>query len=107
MLCTLKGIIIKVFFKGVINKISFEVFSLNPWNITIKFSLNGLSIKFPLKYFLSIFGITPISKDQMWLLACCNFQKTRSGSQHAGTFKRPEVAHRLLALSTDQMWLLA
>ena len=36
---TLKGIINEVFFKGVINKIS---------------------LKFPLKYFLSIFGILPI-----------------------------------------------
>ena len=56
--------------------------------LSMKFSLKVLSIKCPLEYFLLIPGIVPISK-------------TRCGSQPADTFKRPNVAHNLLALSKD------
>ena len=45
----------RVFFKGVINKISFNVFFFNFWAITNQVSLKAL--------FPSIFGITSISKD--------------------------------------------
>ena len=87
MLCTLKGIIGKVFFKGVINKISFKIFSFNLWTITNQVFLKALfpsifgitSKQVSLKtLFPSIFGITSISKYQ-----------TR-GSKPIGTFKRPD-----------------
>ena len=68
----LKGIINKAFFKEVINKISFKVFSFNPWNITNQVFFKG-SISF-----------------NLW------------NNSH---FKRPKVAHILLALSKDRMWL--
>ena len=60
--------------------------------LSVKFSLKVLSIKCPLEYFLLIPRIILISK-------------TRCGSQLAGTFKRLDVAHSLLALSKYQMWL--
>ena len=82
MLRILKCIISKVFFKDVINKISFKVFSFNPWNIyQLSFLENVLSIKFPLNNFLSILTATPISK-------------------------KPDVAHSILTLLKDQMWLI-
>ena len=62
--------------------------------LSIKFSLKVLAIKCPLEYFLLIPETVSISK-------------TRCGSQLACTFKRPDVAHSLLALSKDQMWLTA
>ena len=59
--------------------------------LSIKFPLKVLSTKFPLKYFLLI---VPVSK-------------TRYGLWPGGTFKRPDVIQSLLALSKDQMWLMA
>ena len=47
ILYTLKGSISKAFFKGVINKFSFKVFSFNSWNITIQVLFKG-SISFNL-----------------------------------------------------------
>ena len=41
MLCTLKCIISKVFFKGVINKISLRIFSINLWNVTNQVCFKG------------------------------------------------------------------
>ena len=61
--------------------------------LSIKFHLKVLSFKFPLECFLLILGILLISK-------------TRCGSYLAGTFKRLDVAHSLLAILKDQMWLI-
>ena len=56
--------------------------------------LGILSIKFPLECFLLIPKIVSISK-------------TRCDSKPTDTFKIPDVALSLLALSKDQMWLEA
>ena len=94
MLCILRGIINKIFSLKVLSiKFPLKHFLSILGILSIKFSLKVLSIKFPLKYFL-ILGIVPISK-------------TKSCFQPVGTFKRPEVAFNLLTFSKDQMWLLA
>ena len=70
MLCTLKGIISKAFFKGVINKNSFQVFSFNSWNITNQVFFKG-SIFFILwnnPHFKKpdvTLSLLALSKDQM------------------------------------------
>ena len=60
-------------------------------------------------------SLLTLSKDQMWIIACWHFQKTKlvvsllalskgqtCGSEPTDTFKRPYVIHSLLALSKDQ-----
>ena len=92
MLCTLKGITSKVFIKGVINKISIKVFSSNSNNTTNQVFFKGVINQISFKVFSFNFWNNPIAKDQ-------------SGSWPTGTFKRPKVAHSLVALSKDQKWL--
>ena len=91
MLRILRGIINKNYFPLKVLSIKFplERFLSILEILSIKFPLKVLSIKIPLKCFLLI---VPVAK-------------TRCGSKLVGTFKRPDVALSLLALSKDQMWL--
>ena len=83
MLYTLKGIIGNVFFKGIINKISFKVSSFNPWNIT-----NQVCFK-------------DIISFNFWNNP--HFQKTRCGFKPNSIFKILDVALNLLTLSKDHI----
>ena len=63
MLCMLRGIINKKFSIKVLSlKCPLKHFLSIIGILSIKFYLNILSIKFPLKYFLLILGIVPMSK---------------------------------------------
>ena len=65
-----------------------------------------LSIKFSLEYFSQFLQLPPFKRPYLWLLVCWDFQKTRCGSNPDDTFKRPDVALSLLALSKDQTKLV-
>ena len=66
------------------------------------FPLRILSIKFPLECFLSILEILSI-KLPLKVLSI----KFPLKDFFSPRIKRPDVAHSLLALSKDQMWLIA
>ena len=81
----------KCILKGIINKVFLKV----------------LSVKFLLKYFLSILGILSVHFSLKGNINKTSFKEFSFNSWNNPYFKIPKVAHSLLALSIDLMWLIA